>query len=534
MYTSDFLYKRLELGKNYLNGVCDPNLDYIPFFNSNLTGDGYPYYEHDKWDLCDVGWRLVESSLIYRKVFNKDITSLEEKLRDVVFSSIREDGLSYRNEAEWSNPEAWMWDQGRALITLMSMVELDDNREWAKEKALNMLKALENIAIKKDNYLIFPAENWKGNCWGTDIFGHPPIGLQIEGAVRYYNFTKDEWAKDFAIKVAETQLAQDPPLLYDSGKMYPCGGGKDLPYTHVHSRLFILYGFYLLGESVGIKKYSDYAIKGFKYILDNHSLSFGWVLECMERIEHGKLALNEICCAMDVVKFALAMAKKEPIWYDVVEKFVFNAISAHQITDFTRIIEHIDFDNKPENTKRRNYDDIVTRFIGSITGSYQGNEVFRSEADENATCPIIVPSGCCSPAGLTCMGLAILNSVSETDTEVVINMAIPFKGRNIDVKTARIDRCEYLIFIKNNIDVLKIRLADWIDKKTIKVSCPYIIEDNYIIISNPKDTICVNGPTFRYNVKEPWCGGDLVSKWEGNICVDLISDFDIKIPMFPL
>lgn len=101
-------------------------MGWTPYFESYLTAGSYPYYKHAQWDLCDVGWRFVEAWHMVRRVTGEPVSKEEEHLRTAVFSSIKEDGLSYRRKEAWSTVEAWMWDQGRALLTLCSLAEGND------------------------------------------------------------------------------------------------------------------------------------------------------------------------------------------------------------------------------------------------------------------------------------------------------------------------------------------------------------------------------------------------------------------------
>jgi len=234
--------QRLIAARNYLSNNPDKRLGCMPFFDSNLVGDEPPYYEHSMWDLCDVGWRFVEAWHMIRRVTAEPVGEDEACLRSAVFSSIREDGLSYRPEEPWSTPEAWMWDQGRALLALCTLAEGNDSRDEALAAAEKMLRALERIAVADGDALWFPVEGWTGSAWGSPAVGHPPTGLQIEGAIRYYKLTGEAWALDFAEKVARGVITRVPPILSPEGRFVRNGGGPNVPQTHIHSRLFFSTG----------------------------------------------------------------------------------------------------------------------------------------------------------------------------------------------------------------------------------------------------------------------------------------------------
>ncbi|MFQ3550184.1 MAG: hypothetical protein SNJ70_10595, partial [Armatimonadota bacterium] len=485
------------------------------------------------------GWRMVESWHLVRRVTKEPISIYEENLRRAVFSTLMDDGLSYRRLEDWCDNEAFMWDQGRALITLCTLAEGDDCKDWAIDTAKKMLNGLDKIALRNIKGIWFPSENWDGKSWGDKTIGHPPTGLQLEGAIRYYHLTKDEYAIDFAQRVADGLFELKPPILNEDCSLGKCGGGPNLPYTHIHSRLFVMAGIYRLGKVIGNKEYMQMADKAFDSVL-KHSTSYGWVPESMEILEKGTDAYDEVCCMMDVLKFAVMKAEEDANWYDLIERYIANSIAAHQLDSYDKYQHCIKLPEiTPKSTRQIDYENILDRSVGSFTGALHAHEFWRNSFDEsfNMNCPCIVPSGCCTPAGITSYCIAWENTLIEKDNKAIVNMHFQREGEFVLIEKASQECGDIAITIKKPISELKIKLHPWANVDNIKLSVDSNaitpkIQNGYILIQNPKDNIELNYDSVERVTDEPWSGGELKAHWQGNRIKKIKCAKEIRIPLY--
>ncbi len=544
------LRTRLQLGKNWLANNPDRQHGWVPYFDASLTGDTPPYFEHSPWDMCDVGWRMVESWHLTRRVTGESAPSPEEAaLRQAVFATLHEDGLSYRPLNAWTDGQAWMWDQGRALITLCTLAEGNDERDFVLSRLERLLRGLQRIALRQGDALWYPAENWDGTQWGCKLFGHPPTGLQLEGAVRFWRLTGESWALDFARRVMAGVYSRTPPLLTADGDFAPCGGGHALPYTHLHSRLAILHGMYLYGVATQDLKAVTYATNGFQ-AAKAISTSYGWVPECLERLQHQQVALNEVCCAMDVIKHALARAAaddgdQKAAWYAQAEAYAVNMVAAQQLTVTSPFHAFVHQGAAPHDTEQRSYQNIVHRSLGGFTGSLFAHEWWRQNEGASPTampgaasaCPMVVPSGCCSPAGLTSFALLLLQAIETTHDGVCINLLQPGACPALTVTQAGPGDLGLVADLQRPLAQARIRLppgAQAISARQDHHELPFTVRAGYLVLAQLQPGhLEATWALPERTVVEPWPGGILHSVWRGNRVVKIVTpQSNVRIPLF--
>lgn len=550
------LETRLLAGTNYLRLNPDRALGFLPYFNVCVTGD-IPYLRHSGWDLCDVGWRFVEAWHMIRQVTGDSLDAAERAIRKTVFETIRPDGLSYRNQEPWCLPEAWMWDQGRALSALCSLAEGGDEADTALSHADKMLHALQRIAWVDGKALWFPKEGWDGRQWGSPPVGHPPTGLQIDGAVRYYQLTGEEWALDFADKVAQGVMTRNPPLFSAEGGFHLKGGGPQIPNTHLHSRLFIVTGLLRLADVAHNAEYRSAAESAFQSVL-NISTSYGWVPERQEQLSLGAAGLDEVCCIMDMIQIALIRASREPApWYDLVERYVANQVCAHQLIDDSRIKPYMNpKDCPPEDTRKECFHNVWQRSQGGFAGGLHAHEFWRQTVGESfpddpvahdgsmtgidpSVLPHVDASGCCGPSGIICMALALQHSLEETRDGLRVNMHFPRRGKWADVETASPEAGQARIRLKHPTARLGVRLPPWMTGDQIRVTMneapvPFSIRDQYVWIESAAGTVTVHYPSVSRQTREPVRRSQLTAWWKGNLVERIESTPSSRVSLYPV
>jgi len=549
---------RLQAAGQALLDNLDVKLDYCPSFASVYTGESAPCYVHNAWDLCDVGWRFVEALHLTRRALGQVcMDPRETALRERVFATLREDGLSYRPGYAWDDGTAWMWDQGRALIALCSLAEGGDEAERCLGTARRMLETLDAIALRGSNGLpVYPFENWDGKQWGTEIIGHPPTGLQLEGAARFYALTGEEKFLDYARRVARQVVEQATPILDRDGKFIQRGGGENLTlkYTHIHSRLAILYGLYLTGKALGESVFMDYARRGYETAL-GFSLSYGWVPECLERLgpyrdgdagedERQANALDEVCCLMDMIKWGLLQGSEgQANSYDLAERFAVNGVFAHQLVEPDRLADYMSTSPIPQHAPGQvDARDLPARFFGMFNGAQHAHQFWRQYGSPY---PIMVPSGCCSPAGTTALALLSLDALTERggggeggnvlSVNAYIPVSRPHARLTVDPGNGR-----FTLMIAKPFTGLRLRQPDWAKGLPLHLThrgkpVKQVEKNGWIHIERPPVGVLEGHfPTTERQTNEPWCGGRLEATWLGNKVMAIDTDHEIRSPLFPL
>lgn len=504
--------------QNYVLQNPDRRLGWVPHFVGRIL-EGPPCYGHASWDACDVGWRLVEAGEAIRRMTGEPLGGEERCLRRMVFSTLLPDGLSYRRLEDWCPHEAWMWDQGRALIALNTLLETEDDPRLSRITG-QMLRALERIALPYgEKGLYYPRENWLGDRWGDSIIAHPPTGLQIEGAVRYAERSGEEWPLQFARKVAHTVMHRSPLLLAEDGTFVPMGGGDFIEknFTHLHSRLFITLGLARLASVSGDAE----SLALCRRVLDHAlalSTSYGWVPECPEH--KGEEANDEICCIMDVVKLALFFAKRGEIaLYDVVERFAANQVPAHQVNGYERVSDRMDWSPPPPDTRSTTYRGVLDRFLGGFTGSLAPDYFIRVWDGK----PYLDVSGCCGPSAIMCLYLAGEAALEERGDSATVWMHFPREGRLVRVESKAPGGGHLVITPKQGLRELRVRIHPWADRKSVRAtrggsSLPFRLEGDQAVITQllPDAPVTIGYPAPARRTIEQAADRQVQVEWIGN------------------
>lgn len=503
--------------QNYVLRNPDRRLGHLPHFIGRIL-PGPPAYTHWPWDACDVGWRLVEAGEVIRRMTGDPIRAEEECLRRMVVSTLMPDGLSYRRLEPWTPHEAWMWDQGRALLALDTLMASGDDPQFVRI-AGDMLRGLERIGIvQADGGLYYPRENWLGDRWGGTILAHPPTGLQIEGAVLFAERTGQDWPVAFARKVARTVLTRSPRLFNEDGSFVPMGGGdfemKD--FTHLHARLFITLGLARLAGLTGDAELLAQTRRVFQHAL-SLSTAYGWVPECPEQT--GVNAVDEVCCIMDMVKLALFFARRgEPALYDVVERFVANQVPAHQINDYSRVA--IPPATAPQSeTRESSAADVLDRFLGGFTGSLAPNHFIRFWGGG----PYLDVSGCCGPSGIMCLYLAWEAALEERGDTATVWMHFSREGRLVKVESKGTGGGHLVITAARELRELRVRIHPWTERSSVGIVAgvtpvPVRFEGDMVVISPvlPGVPVTVQYPAPGRRTTEAAADHAVPVEWIGN------------------
>jgi len=490
--------ERIHLSLHYLENNADPALFFMPYFEGYLYG--IPRYEHSEWDACDAGWRMIEAFILARQVIGqKEPTEQEKRLRKFVLSTIREDGLSYRPELEWCKPEAFMWDHGRALIALATWLIFEPSDE-IKRIAVNMIEGLVKIALKDDNMLYYPAENWDGQCWGKRVIAHPPTGLAIEGMVDIAGIIGVDRFLDYAGAFVNAVRKRAPYLFDDDGNMVRMGGGPyNFVLTHVHSRLAILNGMLKYAIAVQDQSLMDWCIRAFSNVKSNLCSTFGWVPEGIETgpdwKENGR---DEVCAISDMMQIAAVLAKKTiPAERDLIVRYGLNQIFSHQILDCSKYASLMEKGNSFKNTMKISYTNMPERCIGGFNGSAHPNDIVHFTGDfravsacgqeSTAGLKAASASGCCSPAGIKALYVLWKEAVKRYESELFVYGRMTMENEDVVMQCGEPFKGEMSIKVKRNIEHLLIHFPDMEYITDFFADRPYTLKGEWVDFGSFKE-----------------------------------------------
>ena len=473
---------RVRWSLHYLDHNPDPTQGWMPFFGGVVSGP-VSYSSHSAWDACDMGWRAVEAYLLARQVLGqRPPGAAEEKLRAFVLSTLCEDGLSYRPERSWCEPEAWMWDHGRALIALSTWMRLEPSAEVA-QIARRMAEGLARIAVREGDAWVYPAENWTGSAWGDTVLAHPPTGLTIEGLVDLAELLDDarllEMAGHFVCAVRTRE-----PLLFDGdGALVPMGGGPyDFYFTHLHARLGILLGtckYALAQRDDGLR---DWCVRAYRHVRDELSTSSGWVPESLEAgTDPGVRSLSskrrdEVCSISDMMQIAALLAGNG--WTEellTVGRYGTNRLFAHQLLDLEPLA-HLMGDERggavpsKEDPEQISTEGMPERTLGGfVPGSYP-NDLAVDVRSFGMGEFQVETGGCCSPAGIKALYVLWHEAVRREADRVHLTIWASVENDDLEVRCEEPSAGELHITVKRPCGDLVVHVPEYVDAADVRVS----------------------------------------------------------------
>ena len=405
----------VKLALNYLNRATDPDRGFEPFLEGKLSGNP-PCLCHHSYDTGDATARFIIAFIRARQMLGSlEISPAEAAMRANIVKYLRPDGLTWKVDAPWSYPVAHLWDQGRNLRAFIDLYIEDKNPAWL-ERFRAMAKALENIADRQGNDLVYPASSgWDGKTWlqkvprGLDW--KAPLGGQlIEPFARFAEATGEEIYLDLARRVADG-------FLDGTRFIQPDGSFQG----HFHNIAGICVGLCMLSRLGRWPRYREAAQRTWDWIFRSGSAgSFGFGVEVVGR----DCAHCETCCITDLIQWALESARAgRPEGYDDAERFARNHLVEAQFRpDHAGLVKQ--GDKIPPDTDGIKYANAADRMIGGFAGHVMPNDF--SEADHQRLPPIW---GCCSPAGVIgfyyAWDAAVVNETGRLTVNLWIDRAFP-------------------------------------------------------------------------------------------------------------
>ncbi len=507
---------------HYLDRNPDEREGWMPHFGGTIVG-GAPAYHHSEWDACDVGWRMVEAYLLVRQILGqKEPEEPERRLRAFVLRTVRDDGLSYRLARPWSQPHAWMWDHGRALLALAAWLrfEPDDRVAALARRMVAGLAAIARREADGDRWF-FPAENWTGTAWGDTVYGHPPTGAPIEGMVELAELLGDRGVLDAAGHFVRWVRAARPPLFAADGTVVRRGGGP-LPYqfTHLHSRLSIANGLLEYAWATGDALLHEWAERAYAHVRDGLASSFGFVPESLESgPDLGPKARAENCAVVDMMQGAAILAAHgHPEERSTLFRYGLNQLFAHQILDFAPL-RHLMASSPPAAAAAGSSSHgLPERFLGCFTGCTHVNELVVDASRPFAgPAQLVDASGCCSPSGAKGLWLLWKEAIRREAETVRVDAWVTLENPDVRVVCAEPARGELRLQMKRPCQELLLAVPEGVEEPAVS-GTPAAPEEGGVLRCGPQrqgNEVRVEYRLAERTSRERVAGADYTIRWRG-------------------
>ncbi len=517
---------------NYFTGCIDRRNGYVPYFGCNVAGAA-AFLQHAPWDEGDVTSRFLEALLLVRRLTgNRSGEGVELRLKERVEHSILTRGLLYRGEHRWCKAEAWMFDQSRCLLALVAWAAEEPER--VQPLMARMIDHLAVIAVKQGEAFLLPAENWTGRAWGTEIIGHPPTGMPIEGLVDWYRLTGDASALALAGHFVRGMFSLEQPVFSEDGALLV--GGHHTCYTHIHSRLAILIGMWKYALATDDADLDAFVRRAFAHVLALSS-SFGWVPESLENGCTGPAEsnINEMCCTADCLTLFLLLAEQgETERYDMVERFVYNQVNVQQQLALAPVAEFAHFNDSLGENEEYSYVRVGQRLLGGFQGAVHPNDFVRMI---DPVTPWIESSGCCSPAGVKSLCLVHAHVLDDLPGKRArLNLYFPAENDSLALAVAAQPNTLQLD-IREPLEELLIRQPAWSEALLLTDTQGTPIaprrDAHYLALTHLRagTTLLLHLRPLSRTTEEHFANGHFQVSWEGPRVLDM-SPKGEKLPIY--
>jgi hypothetical protein len=454
------LEERAKLALNGLIGYVDTRYDNIPFMHADLLS-APAYIEHSCWDYGSSTGRLVDAIILARIMSDSEFGKDEElALRKNLMRFFKADGLSYREESPFSEPNANMHDQRAVLLGLTTWYGVEGSEE-AKVAADRLCDALKNISIKDKDFWFFPLVEYSEHGWPIKdaVYIHTAAdpthtnGRIINPLVKYHQLTSNEVALELAHYYTMHSL-------YHSGAYNEDGSfnrGLEFRNGHFHSRMVTLAGMAKYGahsrdgETLNrVQQIYDWAL--------TQTTSFGW---SPGSLRENKAYHHETCTMCDFIEVGIILASNgySEHW-ETVERFVRNHLVEAQLTCFDWITEAED---TSMDTKERTYEKVGQRSVGGFAGWAAPNDFV---SDIGHTFDIMT---CCSAHGTRALYLAWANTVVEEGSRIRVNLLLNRATSAVTVHSFLPHEGKLLIKVHKEIPELLVRIPSWVRWGDVKI-----------------------------------------------------------------
>ena len=449
----DDLGEAIRLCVQHLNSLYDADRDKEPFFYANLRAEGTGEMHHSVnigiphvVGRCLVGCMSAE---LYAGVpFPNDGLAILERYLKGSFDNPNH--LNSYYDPEQGNKRCIEFHNMREGLYGLWALAAGRDSAWARETAHQMLETLDQMTGTDGRWSAERAKalGMEGMCYGLAT---PNAARMVDPLLAYHRLSGDALALKLAGAYARAGLRE----MYEAdGRFAPMERSSG----HVHSITSALSGI------------TDYAIftrdaamiEACRRIMDRgvpeYFSSWGWGDEVFPEHPANEVSRGEINQTGDVIRTALLLGQAgSPQYYELAERFLRGCLlpAQYQEDDVRRILRAVE---SPQDDSQR---DVPARVVGGYSMMLP-NDRQRAGVWPLTTQDII--SG-----GVHALCECWRHRCTSTEDAVRVNLLFDCDGPEVTIRSD-LPQKGRIRFLFKKAKPLMVRLPDWADAKTLKVT----------------------------------------------------------------
>ena len=530
------LAKRLEIGINALTNSWVPSEDWALCFLISFAykkGSSRLIVNHHTDAFLNIPPKFIEALILCRIA-----TGSESKIdvdRNLIIKQLEfigEDGLTYcpkealaklddlykkiNRSDNLARPFADVWGEGRMLLALSLLMQIDDNPVWV-ETAKKKIDGIYSRTKKAKNYLILDRSRfyYKNNYKKAEVMMEPESGymdgctwketfdiIYRTGSIGYgaalvYRLTG--YTKAFELCKGFAEWLLDKVFFNEDGSFIN---------QHFHHLIFSLIVVFEYGDIISDPKVLERVDKCYRWAREMGDKSIGFFPEYMPGSDtylkrEGNTAETCEIAGMILLGLKLTQAGSGDYWDDI-DRWTRNMLSESQMCDthiFDSTPEDYFYNIQPEKLPYEYEDDTLQKSVGSFYGWMRANEgtlVENTEKGKKLRNNSIMH--CCTANGIKAMFHVWNNIIQKVDGTVKVNLLLNRASKWLDIESWLPVEGKVILKIKNT-NKVKIRIPSWCNISGVSVSVndgkrKLVNEGRYVLITCLKkgDTVEITMP----------------------------------------
>ena len=479
--------ERMGLAVNALTNVWDPDerwalgfdVDFSPrppVLVTNHVTDAY----------LNIPPKFLEALVLCRLASGTDLNiEVDQQVLATQLDLLGEDGLTYcptdtLKEFKESRPYAEVWGEGRMLLALTMLAQVDDDPRWARiaERKVDRLLALTR---RRDDFRFLwkgrfrpgeeppsDADEHHGNVEGGSILDRYPnpkmgliysVGSTGHGSGLLYRTTGYEPALELSRGLARWALARVFPEKV---------GGLDPDFHHFHHTMYALMAVCEYGYAAEDRAVLERVDAWYRWAREMGDPLVGYYTEwfpgCDRYLGWQQGNSVETCEVSDMVFLALYLTRAGiGDYWDDVDRWVRNVYAEAQMLD-TDFLDKIPDSYFSAGRSPRFYEDtrdIARRSVGSFWGWMRANDGLRvMRTEEGPKLPDKAIMHCCTANGARSL-YHVWDSIVTRESDVVrVNLLLNRASPWVDVDSYLPVEGKAEIRIKDA-EAIAVRVPEW-------------------------------------------------------------------------
>lgn len=485
------LADRMALAINALTNVWLPNEKWALEFDVDMSRrPAVLYVNHATDAYLNIPAKFLEALVVCRLASGSDLnldTDLEVLRAQVSF--VGEDGLTYcpadtLSRFDEPRPFSEIWGEGRLLIALSMLAQVDSDRRWVEIGKRKIDRLLE-LSREKDGYRYFPKGRFRpgeiippdapepdapipdGSLADRDPYFSAiySIGALGHGAGLFYRVTGYAPALELSGGLARWALAR--VFMHSDGHW---------DFHHFHHSLYALMAVCEYGYATNDRAILERVDACYRWAREMGDPLIGFYAEVMPGSDiYLKRRGNtvEICEVADMVWLALYLTRAGiGDYWDDIDRWVRNMYAEGQMrhAHFIDDIPETCFAALPHTHIYEDTHDVLKRSVGSFWGWMRANDGLQvDKTDEGLKLSNRAIMHCCTANGARTLypvweSIVTRNADGGTSVNLLLNRASPW----LDVESYLPVEGKVVLRIKDA-PTVSVRMPDWVAMQQVSV-----------------------------------------------------------------